>query len=105
MADIRSPRLIYLKGCLFLGTGILAATLLVCLTRSVPVALLLGIAIWSFSRFYYFAFYVIEHYVDGDFRFAGLLDFTAYAWKQRFGWRGKTRIRESPREGPTRRNQ
>ena len=45
--------------------------------------LLLAVAIWSFCRFYYFAFYVIEHYVDPQFRFAGLISFAQYLWKHR----------------------
>ena len=35
-------------------------------------ALLLALAIWAFCRAYYFAFYVIEHYIDPGFKFAGL---------------------------------
>jgi len=38
-------------------------------------ALLIAIAIWAFCRAFYFAFYVIEHYVDPSFRFAGLSSF------------------------------
>jgi hypothetical protein len=34
--------------------------------------------VWSFCRFYYFAFYVIEHYVDPSYRFSGLLSFALY---------------------------
>jgi hypothetical protein len=41
---------------------------------------LLVIAIWCFCRVYYFAFYVIEHYVDPGYRFAGLVDFMKYWW-------------------------
>lgn len=37
------------------------------------------ITIWAFCRAYYFAFYVIEHYVDPHYRFAGLVDFLYYA--------------------------
>ena len=33
------------------------------------------IAVWCFCRFYYFAFYVIEHYVGASYRFSGLLSF------------------------------
>jgi hypothetical protein len=36
------------------------------------VAVLLAIAVWCFCRAYYFAFYVIEKYVDPTFRFSGL---------------------------------
>jgi hypothetical protein len=46
-------------------------------------AVLLALAIWSFCRFYYFQFYVIEKYVDADFRFAGVGSFLIYLWKRR----------------------
>lgn len=78
MADLKNPRIIYLKGFLFLLMGIVAAILLICSAPSFRTAALLGIAVWSFCRFYYFAFYVIQHYVDGEYRFAGLIDFVKY---------------------------
>ena len=45
---------------------------------SFKIALLLAIAIWSFSRAYYFAFYVIQHFVDPTYHFAGLWAFFKY---------------------------
>jgi hypothetical protein len=42
------------------------------------VAFLLALAIWGFCRFYYFAFYVIQHYVDDGYRFSGLWSFARY---------------------------
>jgi hypothetical protein len=39
---------------------------------SVRVAVLLALAIWASCRAYYFAFYVIQHYVDPGYRFSGL---------------------------------
>lgn len=78
MADLTNPKLIKLKGMLILFLGILASGLLLSYAPSPPVALLLVIAIWSFCRFYYFAFYVIQHYVDPAFRFADLWDFARY---------------------------
>jgi hypothetical protein len=36
------------------------------------VAGFLVVAVWSFRRFYYFAFYVLERYVDPAYRFSGL---------------------------------
>jgi hypothetical protein len=30
--------------------------------------------VWASCRFYYFLFYVLEHYVDPTMRYAGLLD-------------------------------
>jgi hypothetical protein len=81
--DITSPRLIYLKGLLFFLTGALAAVLLVLETPTLKVAILLLLAIWCFARAYYFAFYVVQHYVDPGYRFAGLVDFARYALRKR----------------------
>ena len=83
MTDIRSPRLLYLKGGLFLGLGSLASALLLAEAPSVRVALLLAIAVWAFARAYYFAFYVIEHYIDGGYKFAGLLSFLQYLLRRK----------------------
>lgn len=38
---------------------------------------------WASSRAYYFAFYVVQHYVDPSLRFAGLSAFAAWWWRQR----------------------
>ena len=81
--DISNPRLLYVKGLLFLLTGVLAAILLIAEAPSLKVALLLTLAIWCFARAYYFAFYVIQHYVDPGYRFAGLLDFARYTLRRR----------------------
>ena len=78
MTDIKSPRLLYAKGALFLLLGLLASGVLLALAPDVRVAALLAIAVWAFARAYYFAFYVVEHYVDPGFRFAGLTSFARY---------------------------
>jgi len=78
MKTITSPGLIKLKGILFLLVGLLAAALLLIEHPSLKAAVLLAIAVWCFCRFYYFAFYVIEHYVDSSYRFSGLWSFGRY---------------------------
>ena len=83
MADLKNPSLITTKGFLFLGLGLLASTLLLLEAWNIKVILLLAIAIWAFCRFYYFAFYVIEHYVDPQYRFAGLWSFLRYLLRRR----------------------
>jgi hypothetical protein len=83
MRELTSPSWIKFKGFLFLLLGVFAVTLLLLLHPEWRVALLLGIAVWSFCRFYYFAFYVIEKYVDSSFRFAGLSSFVRYLMVQR----------------------
>ncbi len=85
MADIKNPKVLWAKGLLFFGLGLLASVLLVLEAPTVRVALLLLLAIWAFCRSYYFAFYVIEHYVDPEYRFSGLFDFCRYALRK---WRG-----------------
>lgn len=83
MADLKSPKLIWLKGVLFLYLGVLSSALLILQAPNLTVVFLLCMAIWSFCRFYYFAFYVIQNYVDSKYRFAGLLSFAHYALFQR----------------------
>ena len=65
------------------GLGLLAVGLILFEHRDLRLAILLAIAIWSFCRAYYFAFYVIQHYVDPSYRFAGLGSFVAYLFRQR----------------------
>lgn len=76
--DLKSPRLLYLKGALFLLLALLAAALLLIEYFSFSHLILLGICVWGFCRAYYFVFYVIQHYVDPGYKFAGLLDFLRY---------------------------
>ena len=83
MGDIKDIRLLYLKGFLFLLLGLFALALILWEHRDLRLAFLLGVAIWSFCRAYYFAFYVIEHYVDPTYRFAGLGSFVSYLWRKR----------------------
>jgi hypothetical protein len=83
MRDITSSRWLYIKGGLFLVTGLLASFLLMVESPTIETAILLGIAVWSFCRLYYFAFYVVEHYIDPGYRFAGLTDFVRYMFRRR----------------------
>lgn len=82
MPDL-SPRWIYVKGVLFLLTGLAAGTLLVAEHPTLKVVLLLALTVWCFARFYYFAFYVIEKYVDPGYRFSGLGSFVMYLLKRK----------------------
>lgn len=88
MGDIQNPRLLYLKGALFVLLGATASGLLLLEHPTVKNAVLLGVAIWAFARAYYFAFYVIEHYIDGTYKFAGLWSFAQYVM-QGSGERGR----------------
>jgi hypothetical protein len=83
MKDVTSPTWIKVKGLLFLLLGILASVLLILENCTWKTILLLLLAIWCFCRFYYFAFYVIEHYVDPNFKFSGLISFARYLFQRR----------------------
>ena len=78
MKDLTDARWIKLKGLLFLFVGLVSVCLLVLEQPTLKVCFLLALAIWCFCRFYYFAFYVIEHYVDSSYRFSGLWSFARY---------------------------
>ena len=83
MGDLTNPRLIYLKGVLFLLSGVLASGTLLLEHPHLRTALLLALSVWCFARFYYFCFYVIEHYVDPGYRFTGLWSFACYLARRR----------------------
>ncbi len=83
MGDIKSPALLYAKGALFVTLGLFASIAILLQHPSLQLAALLVIAIWSFCRAYYFAFYVIEHYIDPQFRFAGLISVAQYLLSRR----------------------
>jgi hypothetical protein len=83
MKDLSNPFWIKLKGLLFLLIGIAAVVLLFLDSPSLKTAILLALAVWSFCRFYYFAFYVIEKYVDQSYKFSGLISFARYLFQTR----------------------
>lgn len=78
MQNLTDARWIKLKGFLFLVIGLAASVLLILQSPTLKTGLLLGLAVWGFCRAYYFAFYVIEKYVDSAFHFSGLGSFVKY---------------------------
>jgi hypothetical protein len=83
MNDLTSPTWIKVKGILFLLLGFSAAALLILENPGWKTAGLLALTIWCFCRFYYFAFYVIEKYVDSGYKFSGLWSFVGYLVRNR----------------------
>jgi len=53
----------------FLLLGLLSAVLVFLERPTLRVAGALVVAVWSFCRFYYFAFYVLERYVDPAYHY------------------------------------
>lgn len=82
MKELIGARSIQWKGMLFLLLGSVAAVLLVLEHPTWKVAGLLALTVWCFCRFYYFAFYVIERYVDPSYKFSGLGSFVSYLFRQ-----------------------
>lgn len=76
--DIESSAWLYAKGVLFVVLAAVAFSLLLLRAPRIDVAILLAIGVWASCRAYYFAFYVVEHYADPGYRFAGLIDFAKY---------------------------
>lgn len=87
MTDLKNPNIIVFKGILFLVLGVFATVYLIVLAPRLEVVVLLAISIWAFCRFYYFAFYVIEKYVDSTFKFSGL--FSAFQYLMQARWRNR----------------
>ena len=83
MKDLSNPFWIKLKGILFLLIGSVAVGLLFLNDPRWSTAALLVVAVWSFCRAYYFAFYVIEKYVDPSYKFSGLISFVKYFFQSR----------------------
>ncbi len=83
MKDLQSTSAMWLKGVLFLLIGLMSGGILLIEHGSWRTALLLGLCVWGFCRAYYFAFYVIGHWVDPGYKFSGLGHFLTYVWKRR----------------------
>jgi hypothetical protein len=78
MRHLTSPLLIHVKAALFLVLGAMSAGLIVLICPRLEVVALLGVTIWAFARFYFYAFYVVERFVDPGFRYSGLVSLAAY---------------------------
>tara|TARA_B100000401_G_C52622883_1_gene632238 strand:+ start:425 stop:682 length:258 start_codon:yes stop_codon:yes gene_type:complete len=84
MKDIKKVWLLYIKGGLMFLVGLIASLLLISTHFELKTFLLLALAIWGFCRSYYFAFYVIQNYIDPDYKYSGLIEFAKYSVKRRF---------------------
>jgi len=74
MRDLKSAKWIVAKGFMFAGIALATAALIFIEMPSLKLAVLLALLVWASCRFYYFLFYVLEHYVDRTMRYAGLFD-------------------------------
>ena len=95
MADLKSKRWIVAKGFLFLVIVLTTAALLLDELPTMKCAALLALLVWASCRFYYFLFYVLEHYVDPTMRYAGLFDLLMGMRQRRARMRRDRRTRDS----------
>lgn len=79
LGDIRNKRLLRAKGVLFLVLGIVSGSLLLAERMDLRSLALLVICIWSFCRFYYFLFHVLERYAGSGRPYAGVIDALKHA--------------------------
>ncbi|MFK7959663.1 MAG: hypothetical protein AB8G96_03990 [Phycisphaerales bacterium] len=82
MGDLARPGLMWLKFWLFLVIGVMSGAIALTLFPSLRLAALLILTVWAFCRAYYFAFYVIEHYIDPGQRYSGIGDFVWRRWRR-----------------------
>jgi len=78
MQNLLSPRWMAVKAALFVVIAGLAGGIVLAKCPSWTVAGCLLLIGWACSRAYYFAFYVVQHYVDPSFRFDGLGSLAAW---------------------------
>lgn len=83
LGDIKSARLIHFKGWLFLILCLIALAGVLIPAFSWQNVMLLTIATWAACRWYYYLFYVIEHYVDPEFKYSSVTDAIRYLLKRR----------------------
>jgi len=83
MTDLKNPTLIYLKGFLFGAIVLCSSIILFSMYPSWQTAILITLISWASARAYYFMFYVIEKYVDSNYKFSGVFSFIQYFISQR----------------------
>jgi hypothetical protein len=74
MNDIKSKKLIVIKGLLFISIAAVSAIVIAIYCPRIEVIALLLILIWASARSYYFLFYVLEKYVDPKFKYSSIID-------------------------------
>jgi len=83
MKDLQDPRAIWIKGVLFGLIALVGCGLLWLDSPTSRTAVLLILTLWASCRAYYFAFYVLEHYVDPRFRYSGLMSLAKHLVRRR----------------------
>lgn len=72
LGNLKSKKLIVIKGLLFGVCVLLSAVALLLQSLSWQTAALIALLVWSSARLYYFLFYVLQTYVDPSLKYDGL---------------------------------
>ncbi|MFN7588409.1 MAG: hypothetical protein ACK5UQ_07845 [Planctomycetota bacterium] len=72
----------FVKLLLFVLLAGLAATCLLLQHPTWTTAACIGALTWAAARAYYFAFHVVEHWIDPGYRFHGLAHFFSWCWRR-----------------------
>lgn len=72
----------FVKLLLFVLLAGLAATCLLLQHPSWSTIACLGALTWAAARAYYFAFHVVQHWIDPGYRFRGLSHFFSWCWRR-----------------------
>jgi len=78
MADLKHPFWIHLKGWLFLLIFAASAIGIFLHLPNWRIAALILLLAWASARFYYYLFYVIERYIDPDYKFSSVYSSLKY---------------------------
>jgi hypothetical protein len=81
--DLQSKSVLYLKASLFLILLLLGIGLNLIETALAWRAASLMLIIWSAARLYYFMFYVIERYIDSEYRFSSVYSCLCYLLRRK----------------------
>jgi len=83
MGDLKSKRLIVLKGFFFFLIILLSAVLIIMECPKFSVFILCLLLAWASARFYYFLFYVLHQYVDPELKYTGIIHLITVLLKNR----------------------
>ncbi len=83
MGDLKSKKLIVLKGFFFLLIILLSVVLIITECPKFSVFILCLLLIWASARFYYFLFYVLHQYVDPELKYTGIIHLITVLFENR----------------------
>jgi hypothetical protein len=83
MGDLKHRGWIVAKGIMFILIVLLSGAGIILQDNPWLKLALLMVCLWAACRFYYFLFYVLEHYVGMHGPYTGILDLCQRLWRQK----------------------